>query len=231
MFEQIAREVIAETKAADEAEDEIHGDQRGDELPEELRTPEGRRESSSARLDTGRGQARGEDVSEQIEEPQQAPAGEVPLELDAARPWRAPKDGRGGCGRASASSSSVVGMTRIRSLARGLSGCCWRPSGWRQIWIWSAAPTRPIRRIGRKGGCATAAVRRPAQPYTPPELPAGKVNVTDPDSRPIPIGFGFVQGYDAQAAVNEQQIVLVAEITNNSTDFSQLAPIVNAVLA
>ena len=43
-FEQIAREVIAQTKATDEAEGEIYGDERGDELPEELRTPEGRRE-------------------------------------------------------------------------------------------------------------------------------------------------------------------------------------------
>ena len=61
-------------------------------------------------------------------------------------------------------------------------------------------------------------------------MPAGKVNVTDPDSRSIPIGFGFVQGYNAQAAVNEQQIVLAAEITNNSTDFSQLDPMVTATL-
>jgi hypothetical protein len=54
--------------------------------------------------------------------------------------------------------------------------------------------------------------------------------VTDPDSRPIPIGFGFVQGYNAQTAVNEHQIVLAAEITNLSTDFSQLSPMVAAVL-
>ena len=39
-----------------------------------------------------------------------------------------------------------------------------------------------------------------------------------------------MQGYNAQAAVNEQQIVLAAEITNNSTDFSQLDPMVTATL-
>src|ERR671910_184159 len=78
-------------------------------------------------------------------------------------------------------------------------------------------------RLGRRPG------GRP-DPYRPPELPAGKVNVTDPDSRSIPLGFGFVQGYNAQAAVNEQQIVLAAEITNSSTDFSQLDPMVTATL-
>jgi Transposase DDE domain len=78
-------------------------------------------------------------------------------------------------------------------------------------------------RLGRRLG-------GPSNPYEPPQLPAGKVNVTDPDSRPIPIGFGFVQGYNAQAAVNEQQVVLAAEITNGSTDFSQLDPMVTATL-
>ena len=39
-----------------------------------------------------------------------------------------------------------------------------------------------------------------------------------------------MQGYNAQAAVNEQQIVLAAEITNISTDFSQLDPMVTATL-
>src|ERR671922_2755181 len=79
-------------------------------------------------------------------------------------------------------------------------------------------------RLGRRPGGR-------ADPYRPPELPAGKVNTTDPDSRSIPIGFGFVQGYNTQAAVNEHQIVLAAEITNNSTDFFQLDPMVTATLA
>jgi hypothetical protein len=69
------------------------------------------------------------------------------------------------------------------------------------------------------------------KPYRPPALPAGKVNITDPDSKVIPDGLFFVQGYKAQAAVNEKQIVVAAEITNSSTDFSQLDPMVTAALA
>jgi transposase len=42
-FDQIAREIVAATRATDEAEDELYGEARGDELPERLRTPEGRR--------------------------------------------------------------------------------------------------------------------------------------------------------------------------------------------
>ena len=69
------------------------------------------------------------------------------------------------------------------------------------------------------------------KPYEPPEVPAGKVNVTDPDSKLIKASEGYVQGYNAQAVVDEGQIVLAAEITNASVDWSQLAPMVAATLA
>jgi hypothetical protein len=62
----------------------------------------------------------------------------------------------------------------------------------------AAAEDDPLRdRLGRRPGGR-------ADPYRPPELPAGKVNTTDPDSRSIPVGLGFVQDYNAQASVNEQ---------------------------
>ncbi len=58
------------------------------------------------------------------------------------------------------------------------------------------------------------------------------MNITDPDSRQIKTnaGFGWVQGYNAQAVVGQGHIVLAAELTNNTNDFSQLDPMVTATL-
>ena len=70
----------------------------------------------------------------------------------------------------------------------------------------------------------------PPKPYLPPEVPDGKVNLTDPDSKHIKANRGFVQGFNAQAVVAEGQIVIAAEITNESTDWSQLDPMVTAAV-
>jgi transposase len=65
-------------------------------------------------------------------------------------------------------------------------------------------------------------------PYSPPEVPQGKVNLTDPDSRLLKATRGYLQGYNAQAAVNEEQIVIAAEVTVDPGDFGHLEPIVDA---
>jgi hypothetical protein len=84
----------------------------------------------------------------------------------------------------------------------------------------------------RARGIAADGSRRMApgatKPYQPPETPAGKINLTDPDSRLVKAMRGWIQGYNAQAAVNEQQIVLAAEITIDSPDFGHLEPMVDA---
>lgn len=66
------------------------------------------------------------------------------------------------------------------------------------------------------------------RPYEPPEEPAGKINVTDPDSRNVKTTRGWVQGYNAQAVVNENHIVLAAEVTIDSPDFGHLEPMIAA---
>ena len=62
------------------------------------------------------------------------------------------------------------------------------------------------------------------KPFVPPAVPAGAINVTDPDSRLLKAPRGFVQGYNAQVVTNESQIVIAAEITVDSPDFGHLEP-------
>ncbi len=76
-------------------------------------------------------------------------------------------------------------------------------------------------RGGRRLGC-------PPKPYEPPEIPAGKINTTDLDSRNVKTPRSYTQGYNTQAAVNEHQIVLAAEVTASSPDFGHLQPMVEA---
>ena len=67
--------------------------------------------------------------------------------------------------------------------------------------------------------------------FVAPELPEGKINISDPDSRVMrTAGTPPRQAYNAQAAVNDQQVILAAEITNAAADFGQLAPTFNATI-
>src|SRR3954449_260425 len=69
---------------------------------------------------------------------------------------------------------------------------------------------------------------KPPTPYTPPERPPGRINVTDPDSKIVKGLRGFIQGYNAQAVTNEHQIILAAEIQTVGADFGHLEPMLDA---
>lgn len=57
--------------------------------------------------------------------------------------------------------------------------------------------------------------------------PSVKRNMTDPDSRLMRAGGGgFVQGYNAQAVCNEHQVILAAEIVQQSGDSGLLEPMI-----
>jgi hypothetical protein len=67
------------------------------------------------------------------------------------------------------------------------------------------------------------------KPHEPVLVPTGLINLTDHDSRPMRThGFKPLQGYNAQLAVNEQQVVIAAELTTDSPDFGHLEPMVRA---
>lgn len=68
--------------------------------------------------------------------------------------------------------------------------------------------------------------RKPFPP-DPDRLKKRTINTTDPDSRIIACEKRQpVQGYNAQAVANEKQIILAADITQQSNDSGQLAPMI-----
>jgi transposase len=76
------------------------------------------------------------------------------------------------------------------------------------------------RRRGRKP--------KPADTSVDPDRVA---NPTDPDSGIMKTRQGWVQGYNAQAVVTPQQIILAAEVTTEANDVQQLKPMLDLAQA
>jgi transposase len=73
--------------------------------------------------------------------------------------------------------------------------------------------------------------KKPSPPKTEPESKAQR-NFTDPESRVMPTKSGFIQGYNAQAAVDgAHQIIVAQTLTNSSSDQAQLAPLLDSIKA
>jgi len=53
-------------------------------------------------------------------------------------------------------------------------------------------------------------------------------NVSDPESRLQKTRGGFIQGYNAQAVVSRDQVVVACDVTQDTTDYAQLEPMLNA---
>jgi hypothetical protein len=85
----------------------------------------------------------------------------------------------------------------------------------------------------RARGVAADGSRRMApgmvKPHEPVLVPTGLINLTDHDSRPMRThGYKPLQGYNAQLAVNDGQVVIAAELTTDSPDFGHLEPMIAA---
>lgn len=226
-FAQIAMEIVEQFKATDEAEDEEFGEARGDELPEQLRTPEGRREffrraRQKLEGDIG-GQERGGDSEPQAERERgyEFDPERIVSRVQGREGWR--REAHRQLERQRWEDPDPIPSSREARLILAAERLEDELGAERASDEAYGAYRRGRMRDGRRFG-------RLPNPHQPPEVPVGKVNITDPDSKVIPDGMFFVQGYNAQAAVNEKQIVLAAEITNSSTDFSQLDPMVTATL-
>jgi transposase len=226
-YQQLARKILEEADQIDREEDELYGDARGDELPEQLQTPEGRREAlGEAKRRLAERAALADRLVDGCAE-----ASSEPPELDRAamighrqarRGWM--REARHQLDEQRRQQAEPIPRSRVMRLLeaerRMQQDLAVERAASEGYDAWRAERVAGGVKANRVGG--------PSKPYEPPVEPPGKINVTDPDSRNVKSPRGWVQGYNAQAVVNENHIVIAAEITIDSPDFGHLEPMITA---
>lgn len=77
----------------------------------------------------------------------------------------------------------------------------------------------------------TGRKRRGRKPKAPEDMVNGerKANATDPASRIMKSREGYLQGFNSQAVVTEDQIIVAAQVTQEENDLHQLEPMLEEV--
>jgi transposase len=227
-YGQLVREILKEAAALDAAEDKLYGDARGDELPERLRTSEGRRgalREAKERLERGRAENGG--AKTEATAGPAAPGVKIELDAEVIVPRVQGRDGWLLEARRQLDEHRLREAKPIaRSRAQRLLEAERRLQQDLAVERQANEAYEHYRAHGRDS--QGRRLSRPPKPYEPPETPAGKINTTDPDSRNVKTPRSYTQGYNAQAVVNDEQIVLAAEVTASSSDYGQLRPMVEA---
>jgi len=227
-YRDLVTEILREAEETDRREDELYGQARGDELPEQLRTPEGRRQAlADAKQRLAERKARPVDDE---------PVVEMALELEQtvlARPVLR-RGGRREWFRVARSELEAHRARQAQPIVRDredrLLGTLERFEENQRVDVSAHEAYERWRATARdtKG----RVLKGNSKPYVAPELPDGVINLSDPDSRVMRTqGTPPRQAYNAQAAVNDQQVVLAAEISIAAPDFGHLGPMLDTTLA
>jgi transposase len=229
-YSGLVKDILREAQEADEREDALYGDRRGDELPEQLRDPSTRRQAladAKRRLAERKGRRVEDDVKPDP----------VKLEIDLeAKVMSRPVLRRGGRIEWLRVARQELEAHRTRQGApvpRGRDDrrfeALERLEENHQVDLDAVEIYERWRLTARDTW--GRALRGNSKVWVAPEMPAGVINVSDPDSRVMrTAGTPPRQAYNAQTAVNDQQVILAAEITNAAADFGQLAPMFDATI-
>ena len=177
-----------------------------DQLPVELATPTGR----LARLEAALAVIEAQDAAAAEQAEQRTARARAEAAQGRKLPGRKPKDPHAALARAEADEAAV----RLRTHTAARQPCtCDRPSSC------AAIETNPK---VQRAAAATATARLAAKAATP----TTRANITDAESRIMKTATGWVQGYNAQAAVNEHQIIVAAEVSQDAGDVGLYQPMV-----
>ncbi|WP_433366032.1 transposase [Actinoplanes sp. CA-142083] len=229
---RLAEQYLADTAATDAAEDtEFGGDERGDELPPRLRDRSGRaarirqalaeaeKAGAAERARRDAAEQAGADYERNLADPDLSVFGPPPKTADPVAAARA----RWQRERARIQRRADAWHERAaRTRAAGN-----QPHG---------RPPLPADQHCRvktaKAAYDAAAVDAgtgAAEDPTTTDTPGPRVNLTDPDSRLLKTRNGWLQGYNCQTAVSEDQFFLHAQATQDANDVQQFEPTRTAI--
>ena len=213
-----AQRILGEAAAVDAAEDALFGDARGDELPPEWTDPRTRRgkiRAALAELDARKAAEKDAAVAKSVQIDEHWARRVARAEADLAathervqsrydRHRQAQEDAAAGKGK--------------------------RPAG--------SPPVPPEKHVHVRTARKSVEVNKARRAQAASRAQAGQgktedsrtVNLTDPHSGPMPTRCGWVQGYNAQLAVSEDQIILAAVLTRQPGDVEQLMPMMDKAL-
>ncbi|HEX3307532.1 MAG TPA: transposase [Streptosporangiaceae bacterium] len=223
---KLAREAVAAHAEADQAEDALFGPGvRGDEVPPEVRDPRSRAGRIAAAL-------AGLEAERQAAEQAEAAKAE------------GFRDRQAGGQRTGCSPDSAAVELAQENLARVMAAQQAKIDDWQARNAASLARTgKPLRNPPRRPAgehCRVkeaaaqvekarareqAAQARAAQKEKNRKGPGPVRNITDPDSRLMPVrGGGFIQGYNTENVISEDELVIATELTDDPTDMAWFEP-------
>lgn len=210
---QMAEQILGEAADTDAAEDALFGDQRGDELPAGWRDRSGRRDRIKKALDdlsTEREQRQAAQQSERVAKAERRVAG---IEATLAAQRR---------------EVAAANQARAERAAAGTP-----VGGPRSVPVEEHTKVRRVRARLDRAQAKLDAERATPRPLPPRERAQSRMttrNTTDPDSRLMPTRNGWLQGFNAQLAVTDDQIILATALTTQTGDDHQFVPMMTAAV-
>jgi hypothetical protein len=198
--------ILAEARTTDAADHGQPGLLAVDELPAGL----SRATDRLARLEQAAALIEAEDLAAAAAAHARAEAARAEAAAGRKLRGRKPKDPHAALARANADKTAVRVKAATKAAAIHTS----------QTDIAAAVEADPA---VQRAVAATATARGAAQAATP----SSKANITDPQSRIMKTATGWVQGYNAQAAVNDHQIIIACHVSQDANDVGLYQPMVN----
>lgn len=214
-IEAEVQKMFEAAEAADAADDDRLGAARGDELPDgfdDPRTRGARLAAALAELDAQAERRRQATIAARA-------ARQALIDEAAAR-------GERPTGRIPIGADGIAEAEA--RLADSLAADADRRAAWQARGRRGGRPPGESRKTQRARKALGKAVEQAAHAASAEQA---RVNVTDPDSRVMKTSGGYVQGYNAQAAVNTSGIIVAADVTQDATDYAQCVPMMQAVQA